>query len=275
MGKIKCVIFDVGDTLLNRTEAGEKARASSPEIKILKKHGFKFSKQQVKKAFDSMNKKTKNLPSTVRLKDKTIYARTFMQELGLKPSKKLAWECEKNLYAEVRKHMKLMPHARSILKFLKKKKVMLCVISNTRTGSNLKAAKKLGIRKYFKHFIMTHEFGSIKSELRVFKHALERINKNRKQKILPKECLMVGNDVQEDGAAKLVGMKTAILKPTMHKKQHLKRLKPDFLLNDLREVKRIIETKLGTTRQKFLQKIQQERMKDLWNNGKDKEWEKS
>ena len=87
---------------------------------------------------------------------------------------------------------------------------------------------------------MSHEFGSMKSELKIFQHLLEKLNKGRKAKIHPSECLMIGNHAGEDGAAKLVGMKVALLKPTLAGKEHLKALKPDYLIKDLKEIEKIV-----------------------------------
>ena len=239
---IKCVIFDFGDTLSDTTSASKKVMRKRPEKEILKKHGLNFSNTELNNALERMIEKTKRIPYKVKQKDWLIYSRTMLQELGLKnPSKKLAMECEKSYYAKLRENVKLMPNALNALEFLKRKKITTCVISNTRTSSNLKLAKKLGIRKYFRHFIMSHEFGSVKSELKIFHALLKKLNKERKEKIKASECLMVGDNVLEDGAAKRVGMKVAILKPTMHKGEHLERVKPDYLINSLSEIRKIVE----------------------------------
>lgn len=237
---IKCVIFDFGDTLVQSSVAAEKTHKNRPELQILKKLGYDFSNKKLNNATLRMIEKTKNLSSKVKQEDKTIFARTLLQELGIKPTKKLAIECENAYYAKLRENIKLMPNTVKLLEFLKKKKIIACVISNTRIDSNLKIAKNLKIRKYFRHFIMSHLFGSVKSELKIFRHALEEINKNRKNKIKPEECLMVGDNAEEDGAAKLTGMKTAILTKFLRKKEHLQRLKPDYLINDLKEIEKIV-----------------------------------
>lgn len=237
---IKCVIFDYGDTLVDSKAAVEKARAEAPERKVLAKHGLKFSKKQIIKAFDKMMQNSRKIPEKQIIKDRLLYAKEFLKALKIKPTERLAQECENTFYEEREKHRKPMPHALKLLKFLKKKKITLCVITNTRTNSNKKHAKKIGLLKYFKHFIMSHEFGSVKSELKIFNHLLEKLNKNRKNKIKPQECLMVGNHAREDGAAKLIGMKTAIYTKHLHGKKHLKKLKPDYIIKSLKEVERIV-----------------------------------
>ncbi|MDO8647855.1 MAG: HAD family hydrolase [Candidatus Diapherotrites archaeon] len=241
MSQIKCVIFDFGDTLAQNSKAGFQVRKNPAEIAILKKHGFEFSKKEILEAWIRMREKTKDIPAAIRMKDKYIYAKTLLVELGLKPNLKLAKECEKSYYNALEEKIKPMPNALKLLKYLTKKKIIICVVSNTRIGFNRKAAIKLGMKKYIKHFIMSHLFGSVKSDLKIFRHALEKVNKKRKNRIKPKECLMIGNNVEEDGAAKMIGMKTAILKPTIMQEHLLKKIKPDYLIKDLKEVEKIVK----------------------------------
>ena len=191
---IKCVIFDFGDTLVQTRLANKKTTKNRPELKLLKDKGFQITKSQLDKATQRMLEETKDLTIQQKQNDKTIFARTLLQELGINPSKKLAIECENLYYSELRKNMKLMPNAVKLLEFLKQKKIMACVLSNTRIGSNLIVAKKLGIRKYFKHFIMSHLFGSVKSELKIYNHLLERINKERSPNILQENGLQGINE---------------------------------------------------------------------------------
>jgi len=237
---IKCVIFDYGDTLADSKAANKKAFTNAPEQKVLERHGLEFSKKHVQDAFCEASKKGKALGEKALIK-KLFFAKEFLKELGLRPTEKLAQECENAYFTEREKHRKLMPNALELLKFLKKKGMILCVITNTRTDSNKKNAKRLGIFKYFKHFIMSHKVGSVKSELKIFRHLLERLNKGRKNKIRSEECLMVGNHAGEDGAAKLVGMKTAIYTRHLHGKKFLKTLKPDYLVKGLEEIEKIIQ----------------------------------
>ena len=243
MSQIKCVIFDFGDTLAQNSKAGFQVRKNPPEVRILRKHGFEFSKKEILDAWIRMREKTKDIPAAIRMRDKYIYAKTLLVELGLKPNLKLAKECEKSYYAGLLEKIKPMPNALKALKYLKKKKIIIGVVSNTRIGFNRKAAIKLGMRKYIKHFIMSHLFGSVKSDLKIFHHALEKVNKNRKNRIKPEECLMVGNSVEEDGAAKTIGMKTAILKPTIMQEHLLEKTKPNYLINDLKEITEIVGVK--------------------------------
>ncbi|MDO8647858.1 MAG: HAD family hydrolase [Candidatus Diapherotrites archaeon] len=237
----KCVIFDFDDTLADTAAVVKKIRSAVIEQKILKKQGYDFTKKQVIKALALMDKQAARMQETERIKNPIIFAQFFLENLGLKPSLKLAELCEKNFQLEKKKRIRLFPNAKRVLDFLKAKKKTLCVITNASNNSNRRIAQKLGIKKYFKHFYSSHSHGGLKRDLKIFQNLLKQLNKNAKQKIRPEECLMVGNHVGDDGAAKLVGMKVALLKPTLKGKEHLKKLKPDFMLNDLKDIERIVK----------------------------------
>ncbi|MFH0714789.1 MAG: HAD family hydrolase [Candidatus Diapherotrites archaeon] len=237
----KAVFFDFGDTLADISGASKKALKERPEKQVLTKQGFKFSNKEFDLALKKMKEKTNLIPYSIKQNDWLIYSRTLLQELGIKrPSKKLTIECENAYYSRLSKQVKLMPGTLSILEFLKKKRFILCVISNTRTDSSLKMAKRLKVRKYFAHFIMSHEFGSPKSEVEIFHEMLRRINRGKKEKILPRECLMVGDNLIEDGAAKKLGMKVAILKPTVKREEELDKIRPEYVLNSLKDLEKIV-----------------------------------
>ena len=54
------------------------------------------------------------------------------------------------------------------------------------------------------------------------------------------EFLMVGNDAKEDAAAKSLGIKVALLKKNLQEKKALTNFRPDYLIDNLIEIKNII-----------------------------------
>ena len=78
MTMIKCVVFDIGDTLIATTVASKKALKKRPEYELLKKHGFEFSRKQIHKACKRMIEKTRHLPEETIRKDFLIFARTLL-----------------------------------------------------------------------------------------------------------------------------------------------------------------------------------------------------
>ena len=235
---IKCVIFDFGDTLVNSSET-DKTVFNAYMEKIHSLFNNKFSMDEIIKAKEETEIEYRKLDNRIRLSDAPIFESIFLEKLGEKPDKNLGKLIASAYWDTKLEKVGLFPTTKETLEYLKKQGLILCVITNTKTDTNRKIAKKLGILEYFDYFIMSHEFGSIKSELKIFHHLLEQINK--KTKILPEECLMVGNDLEEDTVAKKLGMKTAILTKEIHNKHPEKMIEPDYYIKKLIDLKEIIK----------------------------------
>jgi pyrophosphatase PpaX len=165
-----------------------------------------------------------------------LYTKILFDVLRVKGNNDFYDECEKAFWEERIKQTKLMPNAKTTLKKLKLLGLKLAVITNSKDTHNQRIAKEKGIFCLFDEFIMTHEFGSVKSELKIFEHILEKF-----PKIKARECLMVGNNLNEDTAAKKIGMKTAILKTNIFYNKLAEKIEPDYYIDNLKELLNIIK----------------------------------
>ena len=193
---------------------------------------------EIIKAKEETEIEYRKLDNRIRLSDAPIFESIFLEKLGEKPDKNLGKLIASAYWDTKLEKVCLFPTTKETLEYLKNLGLILCVITNTKTDTNRRIAKKLGIFKYFDYFIMSHEFGGIKSELKIFHYLLEEINKQTK--ILPEECLMVGNDLEEDTVATKIGMKTGILEKEIHNKHPEKMIKPDYYIKELIEIREII-----------------------------------
>ena len=236
---IKVVIFDIGDTLFF-TKTMNTAIKKFRDLEALNSFGYNFSKKDYWKARRVMERELKNLSKKQR-NNKLIYGTLTMKALGLKPKKRIVKQMRKAYEDELVRQAVPIPNSLKIIKALKKKKILLAILSNAYSDFGKLYLKKFGFTKYFKKILISCDIGYRKYEIKPFYILLNKLNKNRKHKIKPNECLMVGNTLSEDAVAKQVGMKVAILKPMIEDKHLLKKFKPDYLINDLMEVKTIVE----------------------------------
>ncbi|MCX6803280.1 MAG: HAD family hydrolase [Candidatus Diapherotrites archaeon] len=231
---IRSVIFDIGDTLVESLR--DKNGFYEEYVKFLKTHDLQFSMPEIKKAHNYAIQKYKALERKRKQPTDFYFEKQFFLGLGIKKNKTLA-RLLNTAYLEYRiRTSKLMPNTKETLSELKKSGLLLNVITNTSDDTNRVLAKKYGIYKYFDRFLMSHEEGTIKSEFKIFHLLLEKLNKNRKTKILPNEYLMVGNNLNEDTAARQVGMKTVILTRIRDENKNLQSFEPDYYINDLNEI---------------------------------------
>jgi len=234
---IKCVIFDLGDTLISTSKGLKKTLREYPEIKELKKAGYSVTRREYDLAFARMNKQLE------RIKDRKKHseylpAYLIIKNLGIKPSWDLAKKLAKKFFQTQKKHTKLEPYAKETLDYLKKQGIVIGLISNAGTAKAKKWLKIFKLKKYFTIILISEDTGFDKSQITPFRIFLRKLNKNRKQKIGPEECLMVGNDVKEDASAKKTGMKTGLYLP--NKTQGKCAFKPDYIIKNLRMVKQVI-----------------------------------
>jgi len=236
---IKCVIFDFGDTLVRSLGGGNEYL--NEYKKFLKKHKLNFSDVEILQAHSVAIHGWGKFHNKHRAPVRNYFEKVFLTALGAKFTPRVA-KLMNEYYINCRLNKSvLMPNTLAMLKALKNKNVSLCVVTNSSDDSNRLIAKKNGIYKYFDEFLMSHEEGTIKSELKIFHLLLDKLNKNKKIKILPSECLMVGNNLNEDTAASQIGMKTVILTTKLAVNKNLQSFEPDYYIDDLSELGKIVE----------------------------------
>lgn len=95
-------------------------------------------------------------------------------------------------------------------------RVPMAIVANQLKGLPERLAA-WGIDHHFQHVISAGEYGLYKPDLRVFQHALERLN------IAPEAAVMVGDRVDNDVVpAKLLGIKTLLLQTGWYKEQKIR-----------------------------------------------------
>jgi len=235
MKMIKCIMFDFGGTLMFFTD---RALAAKVYTKLLRKRGFDVSYKNVKKLRDE--EATKNLrrtygdPSRHGGHDTTVIKNVVVR-LGLKISTKDIGKLRKDFDKEMCKRFHLYPGTIPVLKCLKKRGYIIVILSNGTMSWVKKDLRRFKIKKYFDLIITSQEFGSEKSDLHMFRDAMKKF------KLKPKECVMIGDRLDEDTHAKRLGIWTvhAAYGPDIPIVGRY--VKPDFRIKSVPELLRIIE----------------------------------
>jgi putative hydrolase of the HAD superfamily len=192
MDHIKAVIFDLDNTLLDRTRT------------------FRLFAEAFVDRFLGETKKREALIGRIELLDEDGYKDkpTLFREL----LDELPW-LEKPLHEDLLGYYEkeyvnsaiLMDQAEDLIHYLGGK-YKLGLITNGRTAIQYGKIDRLAIRDRFEVILVSEEAGIKKPDSRIFRTAIERLN------VLPEECVYVGdhpvNDVE--GAAS-VGMRTVWL----------------------------------------------------------------
>jgi putative hydrolase of the HAD superfamily len=233
-----CIIFDLGDTLVGVTKGIEKIYKLDLQLNDFNKAGFNISRKDYFWALDKTNEDFAKL-KTQEGYEEGFFVSSILKHLNRKHSKNFAIKLSKKFFSYQKKYTKLEPFAKQTLIFLKRKGLKIGLISNGNTKKARQWLKFFKIHGFFDVVLTSHETGANKSDLKPFKLFLQKINAKSKTKILPENCLMVGDNAFEDISAKKLGMKVAVYLPNLSQKEK-QQIKPDFQIKKLNEIKKII-----------------------------------
>lgn len=93
-------------------------------------------------------------------------------------------------------------------------KYTLCVASNGPYLQQMNRLKICGMLPYFSDFFISEEIGSQKPSISFFQACIERLNSKSKEKILPREIMIIGDSLTSDIAGGIqIGMQTCYYNP--------------------------------------------------------------
>ncbi len=230
---LKCVMFDWGGTLSDDKAffEGVNRKVSYP---FLQRLGFKGSFDEYEKveemtARDMLESWRKN--KKFKRSDWPMF---FAKNAGLEISEEDAnkeFEAFMEYYVN---NSKLFPEAINVLQFVRKNGLKLALISDNWVEAHL-LFNRLGVKTYFDIVVLSEEMGALKYHLEPFEFAMEKLG------LMPEDCLMVGNQIEDDGACKRLGIDFCLL--DMENK-HEKDAGFDFRIKTLEELKGIIASLL-------------------------------
>ncbi len=239
--QIRCVIFDIGDTLYNSELIRRLNKKQQPELEVLRQAGFKFSEKKYLATWGKIRKDWGKL----KYKNRTSFISYYVQRyLGIrKPSWKLARKMHAafiKLHPNFSPEQMLAPNARNIISWLAKRRYYLGVVSDANTKGGKKWLGKVKLDKHFHHISISCEIGYEKSTSKPFELFLKKMQKKHKIKLEPEECLVVDDSQGACANAQSIGMKAALYDP--FRRKHL-RVYPDYHIYNLMQIKQILEHK--------------------------------
>ena len=230
----KAVIFDFDDTLA-KTRYGKNLGLKLASRKI---YDFLKEKGTNTGSFEDLYRKIRE--TTCKIEHKGIYNRNLwwffiIKELfKISPSKSFLDGLTEIYWDAVKKKSGLYKDAISTLVYLKNKKYILGMVTDTDGVKELKSEriKKLNLKKWFDFIVVAGE--DIK-QTKPDKAPFLLIAK--KLKLKPHECIFVGNNIYVDVlGAKKAGMATVLVK----RGNCNAKIKPDYVIKTLVELKKIV-----------------------------------
>jgi HAD superfamily hydrolase (TIGR01509 family) len=200
---LRCVMLDWGGTL---TEEGALMKKISKEFAFpfWKEQGFKGAFAEYSALEEETGKELWDTWRRTKTTRKEDWSLIFARKAGLRISEETARKEFETFREGYKKNSKLFPGVIKTLEMLKGERLLVALVSN-----NWKDMYELfdayGIRKYFDATVVSEEVGALKSDLKPFEHVIAKLG------VLPEECIMVGDNPEEDGACRKLGIKFCLI----------------------------------------------------------------
>jgi HAD superfamily hydrolase (TIGR01549 family) len=128
--------------------------------------------------------------------------------------------------------------AREMLDYLNGKYI-LCAASNGPHAQQINRLKIAGMLGYFSHCFISESIGASKPSGDFFSYAINKLNEDRGEKILPREIMMIGDSLSSD----MTGACGSGLISCFYDRKRTsdtKGLKVDYIIGNLREISEIL-----------------------------------
>lgn len=205
---VRCVIFDIGGTLLMDEKAECDAIMAGVEWSEIIKWGYRVSKEKYIVAATSVQEKYKTIYYSRRTNLRL--SKMILRKLGVPVKNELARNMNES-FIKYKKNNIFPPRGvEKVLQSLKNNNITLSIVSNTLTRRSVDRLEKLNLLHYFDQIILSFEVGVSKPDPKIFRILVDRlnnINNNRQEKINFCDCIMVGNEVTDMEPAYFLGMK--------------------------------------------------------------------
>ena len=234
MATIKCVMLDLGNTLISSFNEKRIVRIYT---KVFKKYGYEITSERVTRTrkIESLKHLKEHYGKTRKLHRPHLMIRRVLKKLGYNPSEKELHEMTHEIGRLLHKSYKLYPGTLQVFSDLKNRNIKIALVSNGVTPWVEKTLKRFDIKKYFDFVIVSDQVGKEKSSLLPFKHVLKEFE------IKPEECLMVGDRLDEDMHAKKLGIWTCHAAYDVAILGVGPRMKPDFTIKSIRQLPKIVD----------------------------------
>lgn len=230
--RYKAVLFDFGYTLVDIAPL-ERNIHKDYNIPRWRALGFKGTRKDFMCAVAHADMECERCKADAK-GDIELWAIVVGRELGVPITKEQARKDFDGFIDYYLRTVKLYPHARQLLRYLKRRGLKLAIISNGWADALAQKLEWLGIRQYFDFVVASESIRARKSDLKPFRMAL------RKLKLRPADCLMVGDRLDEDAYAKKLGIDFVWFASRPHFKHPRPIEKFDYKIKDLAELKRIV-----------------------------------
>ena len=226
MPRIRAVIFDYYNTLIDIKTDEEKAEVFRYLSLYLQYYGVHLNEQSLRAALDHERKlylKTKD-EAYPEIDLEVVFSNILKKEGICSPF--AAESCCKLFRLLSRERFQLFPDSIPVLKEIRKSGYAMGVVSDAQKVFCLEEGEMLGLNQYFDHIVISTQFGFRKPDHRLFAIACDLLD------VAPDRAVYIGDDLRKDvGGAKKAGLCAVLVNRNQMNLET--EIKPDFNADSL------------------------------------------
>lgn len=160
--------------------------------------------------------------------------------------KEAANEIFQKAYEDLAKNARTRSGARDVLEWVQQKKMSCIILSNYRTERIKNHIKRLGIADFFDDVLA---FGCDGSSIVEGTHKTERLtNYMATHNFKPEDVVIIGDSTEEPEIGRILGVSSIGITDGYITRSRLREARPDHVINNLKQIKPILENKWSLPR---------------------------
>lgn len=229
--KIKAILFDIGDTLIDASKISNEALYEAS--KILKQKGYLDDINKFISTYKEVDNSIQSIHINHLYSDFKIINRVWKILFSKKNYSAIGIFLDQ-YRSFIRKNIKVDRDLISFFENIKSKNIKLGIISDGTINEQLETLSLLGIIEFFDTIIISEEYGCEKPSSKLFQIALKKLE------VRPENTIMIGDDIYRDisGAYK-IGIKTVLFE--RYREFNITNITSDLRISNLIEIYAYLE----------------------------------
>ncbi len=201
---VRGILLDLDNTLYDYEPANKNGMSAC--FKVLSRR-LNLSEKDLERMYGEARKEVKSsLGGTAASHSRLLYFQVLLEKHLGRTDIALTLRIEEIFWNNFFKKMNLKEGVKTFLSNSKKRGIKICLITDLTARIQMEKVKSLSVDKYLDFIVSSEEAGKDKPHEAIFSLALKKL------KLRPKECLLIGDDLEKDiSGAKAAGIRTVLL----------------------------------------------------------------
>ncbi len=202
---VKGILLDLDNTLYDYEPANKSGIDAC--FKVLRRR-FRLSEKDLECMYAEARREIKSsLGGIAASHSRLLYFQVLLEKYLGRTDVALTLRMEEIFWKSFFRKMNLRAGVKTFLSICRKKGIKICLVTDLTARIQMEKVKSLSVDKYLDFVVSSEEAGRDKPHKAIFSLALKKL------KLGPKECILIGDDLEKDVfGAKALGIRTVLFK---------------------------------------------------------------